>query len=68
MLPCAQFPARRVSASQRFLDVSSHRCGAFEIFPGAAFPKIAAARIIHRHQNIGALEAGAFQTRQALVD
>jgi hypothetical protein len=51
-----------------FSDISAHWRGAFEIFPAASFPKLAAARIVLRHQNIYPLETGAFQTGETFID
>jgi len=44
------------------LDVSAHCHRPLEFFPAAAFPKVATAQIIVRHQNICAFEPFSFQS------
>src|SRR5882724_8655236 len=60
-------PNVSISLSSNILRVYSHRDGAGDLFPAAAFPEFAAAQIIIGHHDNDALDSGPAQTHQAFI-
>src|SRR6266513_2734903 len=65
----ARSVVRRLLVSGQFCSqTDSHSDRAIELFPAALAPKFAAARIVRRHHDVGALETDPTQTLQTLTD